>query len=78
MKKLFLCFSLVLLAVCTTFAQMEKQQSKIADDIRSVMNEQAEAWNRGDIEGFMKGYWNSPELKFVSGAQRHKRLAADA
>lgn len=31
------------------------------------MNKQVEAWNQGDIEGFMKGYWNSPELKFVSG-----------
>ncbi len=46
---------------------MEKKQTKTADDVRSVMNEQTAAWNRGDIEGFMKGYWNSPELKFVSG-----------
>ncbi len=67
MKKIFLSLSLILLAVCTSFAQMEKQKTKIADDIRSVMDEQTAAWNRGDIEGFMKGYWNSPELKFVSG-----------
>ena len=68
MKKLLPGISLILLLVCTNFAQMEKQNTKIAEDIRSVMNEQAAAWNRGDIEGFMKGYWNSPELKFVSGA----------
>ena len=32
------------------------------------MSDQTAAWNAGDIEGFMRGYWNSPELKFVSGA----------
>ncbi|CAN5313263.1 hypothetical protein BH20ACI1_BH20ACI1_05320 [soil metagenome] len=67
MKKILLSFSLILLTVCAGFAQMEKQKTKISDDIRNVMNEQTAAWNRGDIEGFMKGYWNSPELKFVSG-----------
>lgn len=41
---------------------------KIKTDIRKVMDEQTAAWNRGDIEGFMKGYWNSPQMTFVSGA----------
>ncbi len=68
MKKLFLCISLILLSVNVSFTQMEKQKTKIADDIRNVMNEQTAAWNRGDIEGFMQGYWNSPKLAFVSGA----------
>jgi ketosteroid isomerase-like protein len=30
------------------------------------MDDQTAAWNNGDIEGFMKGYWNSPEMTFVS------------
>ncbi len=68
MKKLLLCFSLILLAAGADFAQMEKQKTKIADDIRRVMDEQTAAWNRGEVEGFMQGYWNSPELVFVSGA----------
>jgi beta-aspartyl-peptidase (threonine type) len=25
------------------------------------------AWNKGDLEGYMKGYWNSPDLTFYSG-----------
>jgi ketosteroid isomerase-like protein len=29
-----------------------------------VMNTQQAAWNRGDVVGFMKGYWDSPELTF--------------
>jgi ketosteroid isomerase-like protein len=44
------------------------QNSKIESDIRAVMNDQVAAWNRGDIEGFMRGYWNSDKLTFVSGA----------
>jgi ketosteroid isomerase-like protein len=31
------------------------------------MTTQAEAWNRGDIDGFMLGYWKSEKLLFVSG-----------
>jgi ketosteroid isomerase-like protein len=44
------------------------QNSRIETDIRSVMNDQVAAWNRGDIDGFMRGYWNSDKLTFVSGA----------
>jgi beta-aspartyl-peptidase (threonine type) len=33
-----------------------------------VLDRQAEAWNRRDLEGFMEGYWNSPDLTFYSGA----------
>src|SRR5205814_5271754 len=35
--------------------------------IRQVMQEQQTAWNRGDIDGFMDGYWRSPDTVFVSG-----------
>ncbi|GAB4251729.1 MAG: hypothetical protein Kow0079_05930 [Vicingaceae bacterium] len=29
------------------------------------MHQQEVAWNNGNIEGFMKGYWESDSLKFV-------------
>jgi len=35
--------------------------------IRSVLTTQQTAWNSGDIDGFMKGYWRSPDLRFASG-----------
>ena len=38
-----------------------------ATSIRGVLTEQAAAWNRGDIDGFMQGYWNSEQLRFASG-----------
>ena len=36
--------------------------------LRSVLDRQVEAWNRGDLEGFMETYWRSPDLVFCSGA----------
>ncbi len=35
--------------------------------IQTILEDQDDAWNRGDIDAFMEGYWNSPELTFVSG-----------
>ncbi len=34
--------------------------------IRKVLDGQVTAWNRHDLEGFMAGYWKSPELTFFS------------
>ena len=48
-------------------AQSEIQKAKIAANIRSVMDDQSAAWNRGDLEAFMFGYWRSDKLVFVSG-----------
>ncbi len=42
-------------------------QTKDESAIRKVMDDQAAAWNRGDIETFMQGYWKSDKLVFVSG-----------
>lgn len=33
--------------------------------IRKIMAKQEAAWNRGDLEAFMGGYWNSDSLKFI-------------
>jgi len=58
--------ALFLLITFSTFGNA--QNSKIESDIRAVMNDQVAAWNRGDIEGFMSGYWRSDKLTFVSGS----------
>jgi beta-aspartyl-peptidase (threonine type) len=39
------------------------------NEIRQVLQRQAEAWNHRDLDGFMAGYWNSPALTFFSGAK---------
>ncbi|HST30968.1 MAG TPA: nuclear transport factor 2 family protein, partial [Chthoniobacterales bacterium] len=40
---------------------------KSVGEIQSVIHAQQEAWNKGDIEGFMNGYWQSEKTVFVSG-----------
>lgn len=32
--------------------------------ILAVLNAQQAAWNRGDVDAFLVGYWQSPELTF--------------
>ena len=43
------------------------QASVEAAAIRSVLEESAAAWNRGDIPGFLKSYRNSPETIYIGG-----------
>lgn len=62
---ILLAMLLILGGVSVSFAQ--SKDDKIKADIRKVMDEQVAAWNKGDIDGFMKGYWNSPQMTFVSG-----------
>ncbi len=38
-----------------------------AKAIRQVLDDQAVAWNKGDLIGFMAGYWKSDDLSFYSG-----------
>ena len=35
--------------------------------IEAVLQTQADAWNRGDIDAFMEGYARTPDLRFASG-----------
>jgi beta-aspartyl-peptidase (threonine type) len=42
------------------------------DAVERVLRTQEDAWNRHDLEAFMAGYWNSPELTFFSGASEPK------
>ena len=65
MKNFLLLFSFILLISTNSSAQSKNE--KISEAIKSVMNTQVTAWNAGDIEGFMKGYWKSEQMKFVSG-----------
>ncbi len=36
-------------------------------DIRAVLDAQVAAWNKGDLDGFMSGYWSDEKLTFISG-----------
>lgn len=39
--------------------------NKDSAQIVSVLNGQVQGWNSGDIDSYMKGYWNSDSLVFI-------------
>src|SRR5271169_1828796 len=47
--------------------------------LQELLSRQAGAWNRGDIDGFMQGYWRSEELTFSgsSGVSRGWQAVSD-
>jgi len=49
-----------LLPAITSFCFAQDKQA-----ILKVLDDQRIAWNKGDIEGFMQGYWKSDSLVFV-------------
>lgn len=59
------------------------ERSDARDDsrraIHEILDRQAAAWNRGDLDAFMADYWRSPELVFTSGGrvQRGWRTTLD-
>lgn len=52
-------FSLLFVA-SFAFAQVSE-----STEIQKVLLKQQNAWNNGDIEQFMQGYWNSDSLLFI-------------
>lgn len=75
MKKIGqLCLPVLLIAIGAV-AQPSPQIVPSADGkaaIQQVLRTQQDAWNHHDLDAFMAGYVNSPELTFFSGGQeRH-------
>ena len=61
--------TIILLVLATTASSVaqDRQDPKSIAAIRAVLETQAAAWNRGDVEGYMNGYERSPNTVFVSG-----------
>ena len=60
--RLFLVWSVACLGLIgSAFAQDEAKPQ-----IEKILADQAAAWNRGDIDGFMEGYAKLPSLRFAS------------
>jgi ketosteroid isomerase-like protein len=58
MKKIILS-CLLILGLCLCLKAQDRQA------ILKLMETQRQDWNRGDIDGFMQGYWKSDSLMFV-------------
>jgi beta-aspartyl-peptidase (threonine type) len=72
MKKAGLMLSVVLLVLPFATAQNTSGSAingKITLAVSQVLGSQVKAWNDHDLDAFMTGYWNSPDLTFFSGGQ---------
>jgi len=48
-------------------AQQKPGNDAAVAEIRAVLDQQAAAWNRGDVDGYMNGYARGEATAFVSG-----------
>jgi hypothetical protein len=60
MKKSFL-----LICAFMCFFGLQAQSTKDADAIMNVLSTQVAAWNAGNTDQFMVGYWQSDSLMFI-------------
>src|SRR5690242_13132374 len=51
-------------------AQGQPDREDSVRAVRAVLERQVADWNRGDLDAFLGGYWNSPKVVFQSGGQR--------
>ncbi len=72
MRHTFRALALLLLTLFTcvglwrlTNATATSADSSPESEIRALIETQAGAWNRGDIDSFMTAYWNSDQTAFV-------------
>jgi ketosteroid isomerase-like protein len=50
---------------CITYSLSLQAQSSDERAIRRVLANQTDAWNRGNLEAFMQGYWRNDSLMFI-------------
>lgn len=53
---------LIILLFSATIADAQKNGELT---IRKILDAQTASWNSGDIDGFMKGYWENDSLLFI-------------
>ncbi|NBY24602.1 MAG: nuclear transport factor 2 family protein [Chitinophagaceae bacterium] len=56
---------LLLLSISYRMLLVSPAQKNARQKILTLLNTQTQAWNRGDLEGFMKGYWENDSLRFI-------------
>ena len=61
---------LVAACVMTQPSQQNTPPEDSKNAIEHVLCTQQDAWNHHDLDAFMAGYWNSPDLTFFSGAKQ--------
>jgi hypothetical protein len=52
-----------ILAICLSLTVSAQSADEAA--VRKILAEQTSSWNEGNLEDFMKGYWQSDSLMFI-------------
>jgi ketosteroid isomerase-like protein len=63
-------WGMMFLALALLAGNVTAQSSPAANAeaaVRLVLQSQVDAWNHHDLDGFMAGYWRSPDLTFFAG-----------
>jgi ketosteroid isomerase-like protein len=61
--------ALALLLLCAAIARGPASADEVmTKEIEAVIEAQRDAWNRADLESFMKGYWQSADLTFAGSS----------
>jgi beta-aspartyl-peptidase (threonine type) len=73
MCRSFIYFLFLPIFACAIFVAADASFAQASNDAKAeverVLRLQQEAWNNHNLEAFMSGYWNSPDLTFFSGAK---------
>ena len=67
-----LVIALLIVGCVAAIRQLTASPVAPAEAVRQVLDAQVAAWNKGDLEQFMAGYWRSPDLSFFSGKDKRK------
>ncbi len=60
---------LVAVVATTTVVGCARSNAALQTHLAAILEEQAEAWNAGDIAAYMDHYWKSDDLTFSSGGR---------
>jgi beta-aspartyl-peptidase (threonine type) len=66
-KEKIMRYLIAVVVLCTLVPNAQTTDTAAA--VKQVLTAQQDAWNRHDLDAFMSGYWNSPQLTFFSGAK---------
>ena len=68
MKKAFIqfTFTLIFSLSCGYFANAQSHND--IEAVKQALFTQQDAWNQGNIDAFMEGYWKSEQLQFIGAS----------
>jgi len=56
---------LFIIALIMSVMPVQAQSNKAVEAVKSLLHQQMQDWNKGDIDAFMEGYWKSDKLQFI-------------